>query len=100
MSADSETQESTFRGKEVVAGAERREPGINDHALSDPVCARCPEQVNPQRQNADQRGRGRWEEKRGRADGHRVPFGGSENVLKLICWWLHTSVNTLKPAAS
>lgn len=30
------------------------------------------------------------------ANGYRVSFGVDENVLKLLLWWLHDSVNQLK----
>ena len=30
------------------------------------------------------------------ADGYRISFWANENVLKLLFWWLHNSVNLLK----
>ena len=58
---------------------------------------KCPEQANLQRwkrlSGAGALRGGRWQMT---SNEHRASLGDNENVLNVVSWWLHNSVNTLK----
>lgn len=65
--------------------AKQKKPVTEGHILYDSLCMKCPEQMNPQRREADQwlpraGGRGEWGVI---IDGYGVSLGDAENVLEL-----------------